>query len=504
MIGNKIIFIGFVILLVMVGKTSTSQIVEDLDTIPSSYSAEFGISTVITSGDAVPFWMRSQRYGAVPLDGLSAVLEGRLKKHYSKINPVKFDWGGNLDIRINAGNRSHVQIIEAYVKARYSIFQLKVGREREFHGLVDSVLSSGSFSLSGNALGIPKIELSVPEYKNLPFLKKLIAFKGDVSYGTMGQVPIQFGDNKGDRFQSFYHHLTFSGRIGKPSWKIKFEAGINHDVIWGSDKLIFGDQYSLSNIETLFYVFTGKKFKGSKDISKIGNHLGSIDFATEYNFDNLDVRLYHQFLYDKGALVYLANVKDGLTGVSLTNRSDKKSKVQWRKILFEFVYTKDQAGQNGAKFTPSGPEYYYNHAVYTTGFSYKGLGLGMPLITPAHLAQSGQASDPSNYFINNRIVALHVGLTGSFKDWDIILKSTYSKNFGDYRTSGPKEQWFNGKRVVQTFNFGKFNPVNQFSGYVEASKAIKNGYHLGFVLANDHGGLLNNSIGGIIKLSKKW
>lgn len=476
----------------------------EVDSSVSAYHIETGIAGIGTTGNQVPFWMRSNLYGNNPIEGVSAALSGNLIKDYNSTASRLIDWGGSIDARLNLGKRAEVRLIEGYVKAKLSILQLKVGRSKDREGLMDSTLSCGSFSLSGNALGIPKVELSIPDYWTLPFAHKLFSLKGNFSYGWMGSVPIQYGANRGTDVETKYHHASLYGRLGKPEWKLKLYGAINHDAIWGSDKIIFGDQYQLNALEAFYYVITGKKYADAKDISKIGNHLGSLDVAAEYNFKSLKVNVYHQFFYDKGALAYLANVMDGLTGISFTNLNSGTSKIHLTKILFEIFYSKNQAGEYGAKETPSGPEYYYNHAVYSEGFSYLGEGLGNPLITPKSYGRSNLVSDPNNFFVNNRVAALNIGMCGNVTNWQVLVKGTFSRNYGDYRTNGPGEQWFNGERVTQPFLYGNFSPVNQFSAYLETFKTLKNGYRIGFVLAGDYGDLLNNSLGGMVKLSKTW
>ncbi|MES2828482.1 MAG: capsule assembly Wzi family protein [Bacteroidota bacterium] len=469
------------------------------------YRAEVSFSPTITTGGTVPFWMRSMNYGSIPLEGLSTSVQGKFYRDYDTEEKPLLDWGFGIDGRVNGGKRVEAILVEGYAKAKLAFLQLKIGRFRAYSGLVDSALSTGSFSQSGNALGIPQVQLGIPEYLSVPFLNDILAFKGDAEFGYMGKVPINYGGNGIFSVKTYNHHLSFYGRLGRPSWRLQLFTSINHDVVYGGDKLIFGDQYHLSKIGALYYVFTGKKYLGASDISKIGNHLGSVDFGIKYRFNAMTASLYHQFFYDKGALGYLANVKDGLTGIALSNNDTDRQTVNFKKVLFEFFYSNDQAGQNNAKFTPSGPEYYYNHAVYFEGFSYKGLGLGNSLISPASYARLGQISSPMNYFISNRVIGFHLAASLELSSFNINFKSTFSRNFGDYRTSGPDEQWFNGVRVKTNIDpLKKFKPVTQFSSFLQVFKRIPNtNYLIGSELAVDQGHFLNNSLGFSLIISKR-
>jgi hypothetical protein len=505
---------GYYIFFMLLYSTLSQAQQPSVDSLPNrtkNFAAEVGAQLTATSNGQVPFWMRANQFGSIPQNGLSGSLVASVSRDYDHREKKRLvDWGIGFDGRLNIGNKVEFIPVEAFLKGRLGVFQLKVGRSKDMSGLVDSTLSTGSFAISGNALGIPKIELSIPEFTSLSFTRDLIAVKGAFSYGWMGRTPIQSGENSGARVKTFFHNKSFHARFGRPDWRLKFYAGINHEVMWGSDRFIFGDEYSLSDLKAFYYVVTGKKynpdssFNGRREISKIGNHQGAVDLGVEYQMKNVKVFVYRQQFYDKGALYYLANIMDGLNGFSLTNTTTSKPTVYWHKFLFEVFYSKNQAGEENAKKTPSGPEHYYNHGVYQNGYSYRGLGLGNPFITAASLAQKNLPNAPDNFFINNRVLAYHFGMEGGVENWKFVTRLSYSKNYGDYKTSDVKYYWSNGKLRERTPVYGIFPEVGQFSGYLDASRPLKNGLNLGFAVAYDHGELLYNSIGGFIKLTKKW
>lgn len=291
-------------------------------------------------------------------------------------------------------------------------------------------------------------------------------------------------------------------RIGKPNWKLKLYGGFNHQTFWGNEKDLYGSDFDLSRFETLYYVFLGKTYKG-KGVgrSKIGNQIGSIDLGTEYNFEKFKIMIYRQNFYDVGALAKLANIADGLNGVSIENNAQntKSTGFKWKKVLFEFFYSKDQAGYPWSKETNSGDENYYNNAFYRNGWSYYGLGLGNPLITVKKDAKENQASKKSDYFINNRVVAIHLGFQGEIETWEFSTKITHSWNYGTFGTSIYGNTTGNNSSP-NTNNI--FIPVQQFSVYFEGSKELKKNYRIGFATALDQGKLLNNSFGASIRLIK--
>jgi hypothetical protein len=136
----------------------------------------------------MPFWLRSNQFGSVPLENASLSLIGSARKEYDISKKRIFDWGASVEGRGNLGNKSNFTLIEGYGKLKISVFEVKAGRSKEIMGLCDTSLSSGAFAVSGNALGIPKVQISIPEFYTLPILGELFAFKGNYAHGWFGSV----------------------------------------------------------------------------------------------------------------------------------------------------------------------------------------------------------------------------------------------------------------------------------------------------------------------------
>lgn len=450
-----------------------------------------------TTNGTVPFWLRSNQFGSIPLSGTSGSMIGRIRKDYDTTKT--FGWGASFEGRGNAGKTSQFILIEGFVKAHAGIVELKAGRSKDIVGLVDSTLSSGSFPISGNALGIPKVSLSIPNYYSIPVFGKLFAIKAALANGYLGNVKAKYVKEPAD-FKGYYLQNDFYIRIGKPSWRFKFQAGFNHEAIWGNEKRVFGNYFNLSEPEAYWYVLTGKTFKGQ---SKVGNHLGSVDLGAEYKFDELTVLLYRQNFYDIGALGSLANIADGLNGIRITNNQPQNSNFHWNKFLFEFLYTANQAGVLGSKRTKSGAENYYNNYEYLEGWSYNDLGLGTPFITTINNARTNLGSAEKQFFINNRVLALHAAAQVSLFNWLYTGKLSYSQNQGTFET-GTQPFLSVGGHVKYPDNYGSFKKVNEYSAYLGALKPLKNGYSIGYDIGYDHGGLLYDSFGVILKVSKSF
>lgn len=465
-----------------------------------------------TSNNSVPFWMRSNQFGSSPLDGASGGILVRTAKNYSlqgewsnyqhkKVS--SWDWGYGLEVRTNMGHKAQVQLIDAHIKGRYKMFEAKLGRTKDVTGLNgDTLLSSGNFAVSGNASGVPMLDIRISEYYRLPWLGGLFSFKGNFANGYMGKKTIGevvfLTENYDKVLPVFLHQKSLYGRLGMRHWRLNLYGGINHQVQWGSQKKVYGSVYDLNNFETFWYVFWGKPYGVGELIpaSKIGNQLGSIDLALTYDWDQIQLMVYRQNFYDIGAIARLANIADGLNGIVLTNKKYNtiKKEWMWRKLLFEFFYSKDQAGYPWSTATRSGAESYYSNYFYTEGWSYKKRVIGNPLIVLSQDAKKGQVSQ--GYFISNRVIATHFGLSGKLQNWTINSKLSYARHYGTFGTSIYSKSYEPGKET--------FIPVSQFSGFIAGERELKSGLYLGISMAMDQGNLLNNSIGGQVSLRKVY
>jgi len=480
------------------------------ETPPSLFHGSLEAQGIVTGKNTVPFWMRSDQWGSVPLPGASGALIASGWKDYDSTTTNFFDWGGGIELRGDAGaDSSRLRLIQGYVKVRASIFELKVGRFKEFMGLVDSSLSSGAFSVSDNALPIPKIEGSIPEFYTIPIFGGLFAFKGNIAHGWLGKIPVTPSKNV-PTASSYFHQTSLYGRLGKPGWRLHLYAGLNHQVYWGNEREIYGPGWGLSNLQTFKYVLLGKTWKGSK----VGNHLGSVDLGLQYEFPTVRLFVYRQSFYDEGALAKLANIADGLNGISLTNKqddiqvpdyfpvqgNDNSGWFHWHKVVLELFYSVNQAGYPWSRRTKSGDENYYNSNSYPEGWSYDGAGLGNPFITPAYTTRAGFPNVNFNYFNNNRVTALYAALQGSlFHDYRFTARGSYTLNYGTFGTS--IWGYSTGNHFVRP-QFGIWKKVNQASGWFSIERDLDPGWTVGCVIAVDRGDLFYSGGGFILRLKK--
>ncbi|MEZ0485829.1 capsule assembly Wzi family protein [Fibrella aquatica] len=478
---------------------------------PDSYQAEVG--TILSTSSRTPFWLRANQFGSVPYNAPSATARIGLSSDYDTTRH-KFDIGYGADLLVNGSNNAFfpptqkVLLQQAYVKARYGIVEAYIGRRREVFGLVDTLLTSGSYSWSGNALPIPKIQIGIPQYTPIGFTKGWLSVMGTFAHGWMGGTYVR---------HTFLHQKSLFFRVGKTQSTFRAYGGINHDVVWGgvSPDLVGTGIVTSERLPASFYdyllVVTGLR-TGSQSIipigtdltdfditNRIGNHLGSIDLALEIDLRRHSLFMYRQNPFDSGALLYLTSISDGLNGIRLRNH---KPDALFQNILFEFLNTANQGGPEFVIDDPKrrGKVNYFNNAQFRDGWAYQRQTIGTPFINP-HYNINGRTSF-GGYTINNRINAWHLGASGTLPiraSWlkqspSYLAKISLSKNLGTYDNPFPK-------------------PLTQFSMLLQVALPVNgqgsigsllNGTEVITRLALDAGGLYPAGAGVYAGVRRAW
>jgi len=472
----------------------------------SRYEVRVGV--LGSSGKQTPFWLRANQYGTVPLRGSVVQAEAGLFGDYRPVDSTgyrpKLDWGYGVRAVMNAGTTETrpVQpgstgafvLPEAYIKGRLGAFEAYAGRRKEIFGLVDTLLTTGAYAWSGNALPLPKLQISLPSYTAIPFTKGVISVLGGVSHGW-------FESSEKIITGSYLHQSWLYGRLGKPAWRFRLYGGYNHQAVWGGETTPGNPSVPLdgklpSSLKFLPNVAFGirgiaidPKFNSPNNFegNRIGNHLGSIDLAADVSIGYWNVFGYRQFLYETGSLFYLTSIVDGINGLRLRNEREPAGEVFFLKQLtFEYIFTGSQGGDEFVLDDPQrrGRVDYFNNAQFSDGWRYFGRTIGNPLLTP-----NGE-TDPSlpqrGAITNNRVSAFHLGLSGQLLSTiDLTAKLTLSRNAGTY--------------LVPYLTL-----PTQFSGLFMAAIPLNvlGGIVLNGSLAVDAGGVLPNSVGAYVGLHK--
>ncbi|MEZ0487247.1 capsule assembly Wzi family protein [Fibrella aquatica] len=461
-----------------------------------------------------PFWLRTNQYGIAPLGGSAGTLRASVFHDYqpdSIIHSVqkkprsRFDWGFGLSV---VGNRGPVDLVnenlndarqllwpEVFAKVRFGQFELFAGRRREVYGLGDTTLTSGFVAWSGNALPFPKVQLHTPSFVPVKWLRNSVAFRVGYAHGWFTQPNIQ-----GAMLHQKYLYLRF----GKPTAKLTFTTGLNHQAQWGgrADYLrntiysvdgqlpeSFRDYVSVI-LAKYPEAFANDRFTEFDGSNRVGNHVGSIDFAFDWKNDRHSWQLYHQHIYEDASGIAFQNLPDGLTGLRWLNRKSTGSGTfKLRRLLVEWLTTTNQSGNTfDLARTFQGRDNYFNHGQYVQGWSYQGRSIGTPFIAPrTTFTQAVNANEGGGFFPNNRLVMWYAGAEAQVKTVQLTARVAWSRNFGGYDQSFPAVYPQTSAMLAGQGKLPRLPNV-----WLTASLAL------------DRGELYPNTIGGFISVQKRW
>jgi hypothetical protein len=440
---------------------------------------EVEVGTFLSTSGQNPFWLRSNQYGVVPLESQGVTIRARVGTKQSVLNPSnRFNKKDSLDRSLNwkgftfdyaveavanVGKVGQLLLPEAYASVKWKIFELYAGRRREIVGLVDTTLTSGSYIWSGNALPMPKIQLSIPEYT--PILGKgLVSIKGAYAHGW-------FDNDRPFTSNVKLHQKWLYGRLGKPNWKMKFYGGFNHQAQWGGNSPFFtvngqlpdGFRNYLHVVMGTRGAITGVPETKGFDSNRIGNHLGSIDLGFSFKTLNVDILFYRQSFYEDGSLFYLNNIGDGLTGISF-----KIPNTSLSKLTFEYLNTSSQGGSNFILFSDDrsqippelrGADRYFSNGQFVEGYTYKNHIIGTPFIQKKSLNWRNGEYRSNLLLENDRVRLVNVAFEGEVKSVRYATSLSFSNNLGAYGSPVNKRQFSGlmsfGKRVSSR----KYNPL---------------------------------------------
>ncbi|SKB60040.1 capsule assembly Wzi family protein [Dyadobacter psychrophilus] len=387
------------------------------------YSAEIKGALASTQ---TPYLFHTNTYGVIPTSGSFALAQASFHKLYNQHNPRFFQWSAGAEFVARANKSSSVFFTDLFLAAKAGPVEVSIGQRKEFYGLGDSLLTTGSVAISSNARPYLKIQISTPHFVNIIPGNDIISFKFSYSDGLFGPAKSIYG-NRITVPETYLHQKSIYLKLGKKSHILNLFAGFNHQVMWGGEDKIFSG--GLKRSEAYGYVVLGKPWAASR----VGNHFGTIDVGVQLQGKSWTTFLYRQSIYEDGSIANVSNITDGLNGLRFKRNTRQYDSFRLNTILLEYVYTKYQGGDVFDFVTGTfGRDNYFNHYVYSQGWSYKGRTLGTPLIAPQHLMRGELRSSPNLFTANNRLIALHAGIDGSINKVTFLLKASHSINSGTY------------------------------------------------------------------------
>lgn len=373
----------------------------------TDYSAEVELMAQGSTQEKVPFWMYSNKRGRISPETNAVGLVAARIQHQLGSEAILEIGGGGV---VHNGFQKKLALDEVYLQFRNRYFYITGGvkqKKKLYNGLS---ATNENILWSLNARPLPGIEIGTQ--------KPVFIFPGIGFEGRWGEYILEE-----DRHVPWarVHHKKFNVVIQPAeNWQIK--AGIQHFSQWGGVSPEWGTQPEgfIDYLRILSGSAGGKNAEVYDQANLLGNHLGSWIFETYGELGQSTLGFIFNSLFEDGTGSRFANFPDGEYGLLWKNR---RKFVRINFIVYNFFYSKNQSN-NANSF---GPDDYFNHGTYRSGWSYFGKVIGAPFF----LYDKGQ-----DRIINNKFTAHHLGISGNlgtfYDPYPYKLLMSYRINEGTY------------------------------------------------------------------------
>ncbi len=476
-------------------KVNTDQ---DINTksIKDRFGYTFETGAFYTINNSIPFWQKTNQFGAVPNNGNSLYFR-QIIASKKDFNPGFFKFDYALDLMTIVGNDSRFILPEAYLKFQFGKIALKGGRIKSNFGLTDTTYSSGSMTWSGNALPLPEVRIEIAEYQKL--FVRWLGYKGHFTHGWFG--------NQTYVRDYYLHQKSLYGRIGSNSSRLHLYAGVLHNVQWGGNPKIPltdpeftstqgkypSDWFTYRNVVLPLATLSDTTL-GYSDFeieNRFGNHISQVDFGFDYAFKQYKMLVYKNNIIETGRTIgSFSNLDDGLYGFSLKALNHQSV---FQNFVLEYLFTKNQGSYNALisrllkkpRKDYGNVAFYFNHRQYFDGWSYNDATIGTPFMLPnKDLVIYNEYG--ANVFNNaNRLRVVYLSTAFKISKMFIETRASYSKNYGSF--------WF------------PVNSLNQVNTNFKFSYPLKTKQTtLQIQVGIDHGEYIRDNYGFNLAYKRAW
>lgn len=470
---------------------------------PSELTIE--ASTTASSGDAAPLWLVSNRHGLSSLKEWSGYQRATLLRSAQLDSTRKWRVGYGLDLAVGEAHERTMIVQQAYAEVAWKILKLRLGSKQEPLVTKNDHLSSGDLSLGINARPIPQLRLDV-DWFSIPFTHDWWQWRFYGSFGTTtdGAWQKDFVNTAKDRYTSdvLYHEKALYWKVGNlKKFPFTYQLALRMGSTFGGTSYNIGGKNQVYdhpvNLRAFWSVLTcsGNDETDGNNPNTAGNHVGSYVMQLKYHGQRWQARAYWERMFeDQSMLTVQYGIRDMLIGGEVNLPANR-----WLStVVLEYITSTDQSGAVYHDYAPTipdkmnGRDNYYNHHLYS-GWQHYGQNIGNPLLTSpvynftyVENNYGGRAKGPL-YCFNNRLKALHVGLSGDpTPEWHWRAMASMTKNFGTYF-----EPLVDATRQAYLFAEASYRP------------RWASGWQGILGVAIDHGHLIGNSTGLQFTLRKR-
>ncbi len=422
-----------------------------------------------------PLWQYANKWGVFsPFEKSESV--ALVTGHYRFVSHRHFSLSAGVGAVVkNLGDDSFLH--QGYVSGRIMKVDFEAGMRSFSPVSVDDRLTTGNFLMSSNARPVPRVGAGFFDYVTLPYTGGYISVKGAMYMGW----PLNDDNPKSTRDVWLHEKFAYV------RWErngFKPYAGLIHSAMFGG---IAPDGSKIAkDFWATFRAAGSSKLGGGEETNAAGAHMGLWDFGLDYSDEGRIMKFYCMKPFADASGMRLINGRNLDHVLGFYYKSKTKRPIS--AFSFEWVKTDYQCGSGLAdpldpeenrgiwpgEITESnfrewmarrfpevntegwerktvykylkhlwnfgqpfgGRDTYMNNGMYYQGWAHKGLSTGTPLMHTAEMAAIYAPQWKSNNdmaFVNNRVVALHLGSKGYVNNhllWRV--KYTCSWNRGSY------------------------------------------------------------------------
>ncbi|WP_372754919.1 capsule assembly Wzi family protein [Labilibaculum sp.] len=454
---------------------------------------ELGLSSSV-SGDSLPFWLHTNKYGIVPEDN-NGLIQLKVFSDF-KESDSDFNFSYAASIVVSQSKESDLLVDELFFSTIWKKLNLDLGvkhHDVQYDGLS---ATNGDLLFSTNSRSYPELSIGFSDFVPVPFTNNLLSIKGVFSNGIM--LDNRYVDNTN------VHHKSAFLRVGRDHG-FSFIIGLDHYVEWGGTSPVYGNLGGFDTFLDAVLVRSGEVLTDTdgnesitESLNKGGNHLGQNVFKFAYNKFQYQMELgFKSMNEDKsGDMKHLKDIKDWNVSFFLKLKQSKFLS----SFMYEYFCTKDQSGYNVDPDREEEPvigfDNYFANGVYRSGWTSYQRTIGLPLITPS--LTDGIVTGISN----NAIEAHHFGLTGEVGKFKYKAMFTYSKNYGNALLKNDGNG-YEEENYYKTYTYP--DPLKQQSYLLELSLPPLNNFPflISTSIAMDQGDYLDDNFGFQIHLTHR-
>lgn len=428
----------FIVLCLCMGFMGTAQVF--------NYNGSIEATGAFSNEDRLPFWFYTNTNTALnPETNISGT--AGFQATYSFENSI-------LEAGIAGfyrdGDPDELQRRDMFISYRNNWLKATLGARKQELSRNGLSASGNNFLWSQNARPLPGllVEASQP-------LRLTQTFALD-----WGIAHYQLND---DRYvENTRVHYKRLGLITTFNKDHQMTIGIQHVAQWGGTSPVYGE--FPEGFDTFLDVFTARRrditLNGSTFENAVGNHLGTYLFEYGWNTTIGQWVFYHEHPFEDGSGARWNNLPDGVWGLSYEPANTKWIKA----VLYEHTTTTNQSKGRGE----SAIDNYFANNLYRSGWSYEQTTIGFPFII---YDENIPVTENTSPLANNRVNVHHLGVSGAFKNWEWMLRSSYASQLGNFRApiEPAIKNWHNALSLSYATNqYGTFTAL----GAVDASNTF--------------------------------